>query len=1245
MTSPDPSDGAALARAGDRALMAAARDSAGRTAAVGACSLGAAGAALAEPAVLGHTLDLLLRGAPGAPAWTAWCAVVIAAEVLLDAAVTRLTGRVNGRSTAWLRRLGLTRLLGTAPHHAGRLPPGDVAARLTAHATEAGIAPAAAAGAVASLLPPLGGLIALFVIDVWTALAFVAGLPLLALLLRSFARDSAASVGRYQQVQLAMAGLLAEALAGARTIAAAGTLPREQERVLRELPALGVEGRRMWRVYGGTTARTSALMPLLLYVVLGVGGMRLAAGALGVGALLAAVRYAGLAAGVGAVTGRLAAVVRGRAAARRTATLLALPEMTYGTRELPPGGPGTLELRGVRVEREGRAALDGVDLVVPGGTTVAVVGRSGSGKTLLAAVAGRLTDPDAGRVLLDGVPLEELSAEALRRDVGHAFDRPALPGGSVTGAIAFGSGPPPGRARVRAAARAAGADAFVRRLPDGYDTPLADAPMSGGEVQRLGLARAFLRAGRLLVLDDATSSLDTLTAREVERSLAERVRPGTRLVVAHRISAAARADRVVWLEGGRVRATGPHATLWQDPDYRAVFAAPPDPDQPNAEPPAGAAPAVADSADTADTADTAAGDATVVGAAADRTTDRPAPASGPALPRPVPKTAAGAGAGPWRRVGGEGRRFLRGRLRPLGALALWSLLESVHTFLGGYGVARALDDGFLAGRVDTGVLWLTAAGVGALLGGVALRGVFLALAELVEPLRDGLVRRAVRHALGAAVADPARAAGTGAVSRLTQQSEMARDSFAGLVLTARSFLFTAVGALLGMAALAPVLLVVVVPPLLLGLAVFLATLRPMAAVQRESLDTDEALAARVGEVAAGLRDIVACGGAGAAAAGVEPLVAAQERLTGRLALWGAVRTLALGVAGRAPVLALLAATPWLLGGGLTAGALAGALTYLTQSLLPALDTLMAALGSAGTRLLVVLDRFCGPEPSAPPPGSPDTAAEPGAGHGGATPRTRAASGAPRRPVAAAELRGVAFAYGPRAHPVLDGLDLTVRPGEHLAVVGPSGIGKSTLTALLAGLLSPGAGTVLVAGAPARPPGPTHGPDPRRTLLPQQAYVFTGTVRENLTHLCPCPADVPAERVGAVVDALGLAPLLGRLGGPDGTLDPARLSQGERQLLALAAAYLSPAPLLLLDEATCHLDAETEERAERALAARPGTLVVVAHRISSAARADRVLVLDGTRAVCGTHAELPARSALYRDLVGMWSAGGAVTSTR
>lgn len=599
------------------------------------------------------------------------------------------------------------------------------------------------------------------------------------------------------------------------------------------------------------------------------------------------------------------------------------------------------------------------------------------------------------------------------------------------------------------------------------------------------------------------------------------------------------------------------------------------------------------------------------------------------------------GHGAWGRVGAEGRRFLRGRARTLGTLAVWSLLESAHTFLGGYAVARALDDGFLAARPATGLGWLAVAGAGALLGGLALRRVFAGLADLVEPLRDGLVRRAVRQALEGAAADPARAARSGAVSRLTQQTEMARDSFAGLVLVARSFVFTAAGALAGMAALAPVLLLFVLPPLLVGTVGFLVTLRPMARVQRGVLDTDEALAARAGELAAGLRDVVACGGGAEAGSRLESLIADQERLTRRLARWAAVRTTALGVAGRLPVVVLLLAAPWLIGRGLSAGALAAALTYLVQSLLPALDALMGALGAAGTRLLVVLDRFCPPRPARGPEPAPRTeppqpspgVREPGPGPAAGVPVPATAAGVP---VPAAELRRVRFAYGPQAQPVVDGLDLVLREGEHLAVVGPSGIGKSTVTALLAGLLPPDRGTVLLAGAPAGR-RPARGPDPRRTLLPQQAYVFTGSVRENLGHLSPGP--VPDERLEHALSALGVDGLVDRLGGPDAPVAPSRLSQGERQQLALAAAYLSPAPLLLLDEATCHLDPEAEERAERALARRPGTLVVVAHRISSAARADRVLVLDGTRAAHGTHADLPARSPLYRDLVGGWDAQG------
>ncbi|MCS0635692.1 ABC transporter ATP-binding protein/permease [Streptomyces sp. LP05-1] len=580
----DPEDRSAA----DRLLWRAARHSGGRGAAILVCSVASALAALAEPAVLGRALDLLLGHDPAAGRLVLLCTALIVAEVVLDAVVALLTGTTNARSTAWLRGRAVTRLLAASPEHAARFAPGDLATRLTANATEAGTVPASAAAGLAALLPPLGGVAALLLIDAWTAAAFLAGVPLLLLLLRAFARSSTESVSRYQRVQSAMAGRLLETLAGAHTVAAAGTAARERHRILTGppgLPELAAEGRAMWLVYGRAVAHSGVLMPVLVCVVLAVGGIRLAQGALGVGELVAASRYAALAAGVGAVSGLLGAVVRGRAAARRTAEVPALPPLPHGRALLPPGGPGALELRGVTVERAGTAVLADVDLTLPGGATVAVVGRSGAGKSLLAAVAGRLLAPDRGRVLLDGVDLAALDPAELRREVGHAFARPALFGATVGAAVAFGAASPDDGA-VRSAGRAAGADGFVQRLPGGYRTPVADAPLSGGERQRLGLARAFAHAGRLLVLDDAMSSLDTVTQREVERALTQQVRPGTRLLVTHRLSRAAGADLVVWLDRGRVRATGPHHELWRDPGYRALFAVP----EPDTEPAPAAAP-------------------------------------------------------------------------------------------------------------------------------------------------------------------------------------------------------------------------------------------------------------------------------------------------------------------------------------------------------------------------------------------------------------------------------------------------------------------------------------------------------------------------------------------------------------------------------------------------------------------------------------------------------------------------------
>ncbi|MFB8772641.1 ATP-binding cassette domain-containing protein [Streptomyces broussonetiae] len=573
------------------------------------------------------------------------------------------------------------------------------------------------------------------------------------------------------------------------------------------------------------------------------------------------------------------------------------------------------------------------------------------------------------------------------------------------------------------------------------------------------------------------------------------------------------------------------------------------------------------------------------------------------------------------------RRFLARRKAVLARLAVWSLAEAGQAFVVGYGVAHAVDEGFLAGDTRRGLLWLGAAALAVLVGAPVIRGVFAELAGLTEPLRDGLVRRVVDRSLAGALSGPG---GTdrAAVSRLTNQVEIARDSFAGLVLTLRSFVFTAAGALLGLLSLHPALFVVVLPPLTAGLALFLVTLRPMAAAQRRALAADEELGDHAARTRAALRDLTACAAGPREERRGTELVTVAAAATRALAGWSAVRTTALGLSGQLPVLVLLVCVPWLRARGVTAGALLGAFTYLVQSLLPALHTLMSALGTAGARLWVVLDRIAGEESGreagrAGPKSAPPTAFAPVRARPGVCP-------------AAVELRGVTFAYGARVEPVLSALDLRVAPGEHLAVVGPSGIGKSTLTRLVAGTLAPSGGEVWVAGRPASGLAAAELAG-TRVLVPQEAYVFTGTVCENLAYLRP---DAPRPAVEAAVEAFGLRPLVDRLGGLDAPLRPDDLSPGERQLIALARAHLSPAPLLLLDEATCHLDPATEARAERALARRAGTLLVVAHRLSSAVRADRVLVLDGIRADCGSHEDLLTRSPLYRDLTGHWNEGTA-----
>ncbi|MEW2120088.1 ABC transporter ATP-binding protein [Streptomyces sp. NPDC005474] len=587
------------------------------------------------------------------------------------------------------------------------------------------------------------------------------------------------------------------------------------------------------------------------------------------------------------------------------------------------------------------------------------------------------------------------------------------------------------------------------------------------------------------------------------------------------------------------------------------------------------------------------------------------------------------------------RSTLRTRRRPFVRLAGWSLVQAVPALLSGLLVARAVDDGFLSDRVAEGLGWLGVLAVATLVGAWGTRQTTLQLAEVVEPFRDDLVGLVTTGTLHRS-ARLGRPPDTAGVARLTEQVEIARESYGAVVMFAQTFAVTAVSVLIGLTALDPALLLLVLPPLVLGLTLFLLALRALAARQRAVVLADEAIAEQVSAVADGLRDVTACG--------AEPVV--RHRVGARidtaadaarsLARVTALRTAALGVGGWLPVVLILTGAPWLLRGGVTTGGILGALTYLSQNLQPALQNFVRGVGASGLWLLVTTARIL--ETTAPEPGTStatagSVATSAGAAGAGATGGTAAGESKERCPEdGRVELRGVSFGYAPSAEPVLRDLDLTLAPGTHLAVVGPSGAGKSTLAALIAGVLRPQTGEVRLGGVPVSYPDPAPAPDPHRlsrsrVLIPQEAYVFTGTLRENLSYLHPTAA--PAD-LDAAVDAVGAAPLIERLGGYDAPVDPARLSAGERQLIALVRALLPPARLVLLDEATCHLDPAAEAVAEHAFAARPSTLIVCAHRISSALRADLVLVLDGPRHRLGTHDRLMTDCALYRDLIGHWN---------
>lgn len=569
-----------------------------RIAATAALAGVAAGANLLLPILLARTVDAVLAGhGPG-------FALVALAGLLVTRALAEATGALTkvttmGHIAAAVRYRLLSHIFALGLGRLSRYPAGDLVTRVTANVSGGVSAVPVLINSVISIAVSLGGLVALWLIDWRLGAVFLLGAVPILLMMRVLVGRVTSSYGEYLERMANIAARLTDALAGGRTIRACGTAELETRRILAPLPELSRCGLRTWAAQRSISWRVDLVLAAIHVVVLAVAGLGVAAGQMTAGDFFAAALYLNLAMGLLEQVDTLIYLADAKANAGRVDELFAEQPGAVPAARGPaavadpvvagpavgraaigpavvgpvvgPAGRGALSLRQVCVRREGQVVLDVVDVDLPGGAAVAVVGRSGAGKSTLAALAGGLIGPDRGEVLLDGARIDPGDRASVRGQVAYAFEKPVLLGRTVRDALTYGC-PDVTAPRLQCAVRAAQAEDFIRRLPAGLDTPLADAPLSGGELQRLGLARALAHGGRLLVLDDATSSLDSVTEAKVANSFLTGLAGRTRLIVAHRITTASRVDLVIWLQAGRIRAIGSHQSLWStEPDYREVF--------------------------------------------------------------------------------------------------------------------------------------------------------------------------------------------------------------------------------------------------------------------------------------------------------------------------------------------------------------------------------------------------------------------------------------------------------------------------------------------------------------------------------------------------------------------------------------------------------------------------------------------------------------------------------------------------
>ena len=839
---------------------------------------------------------------------------------------------------------------------------------------------------------------------------------------------------------------------------------------------------------------------------------------------------------------------------------------------------------------EGREpVLDGVDFKVPAGARIGVVGPSGSGKSTIVRLLLRLYDPDAGSVSIGGRDVRDLTLDDVRAQFAVVSQDTYLFHGTVEDNLRLGK-PDASQEELEAAARAANAHDFVARLPEGYRTVIGERgiKLSGGQRQRIAIARALLRAAPILVLDEALSAVDAENEAVIQEALDRLMRGRTTLVFAHRLSSVIDCDRILVLDRGRLVESGSHAELMARPGvYHRLMEA----QAREGRWSPGTAVAASD-----------------VRAIADALPEGDVVADN----EPTDAILRAEGLG-WAGATAELLRFVvswKGRL----TFTFLFGVARVAAFIGVGAVSALIVAAVKNGEPFDGLLTLLA--VLAPLAGIlhwleswlAHDMAFRLLSEMRVRLFEKLDRLAPAYLVRRRTGD--------LVAMATHDVETVEYFFAHTI--------------------APAFVAVLVPAVVLAMLLAygwsmalalvpflaLAVLTPF--VMRDRIDdlgsrTREALGelnAHAVDTVQGLGEVIAFQEAQRRGRAFVDMIRAHHRVRLRffsdLTLQMSVLEVGTGLGGLAVI---IAGSRLVQGGALDVGALPLLTLLAMAAFLPVSEIanvgrqLADTLGA--TRRIAAVN---GEEPEVTD------------GHG--------VESVDKRGGAALEVDGVDFAYLGRRELALSGVRFTIPASRTVALVGPSGAGKTTLAHLLMRFWDPLGGTIRLDGHDLRD---FRLDDLRRriALVAQDTYLFNDTLRANILIARPSAS---VDDVGDAVERAALGEFVASL--PDG-LDTRvgergmRLSGGQRQRVAIARAFLKDAPVLILDEATSHLDAASEAAVHRALTdlMHDRTTVIIAHRLSTIRDADQIVVLEEGRVIeTGTHDALLGRGGLYAHLV-------------